>query len=108
MFTQTVYDHAWLVVPVGTVNTYKATAGWKNFKNIVEKGSEPTEIEDPNEEPKEGDLTGDGDVNGTDLVQLIEYVLTGKSDVKAADLNGDGVVNGTDLVMLVNMILGKQ
>lgn len=108
VFTQTVYDHAWLVVPVGTVNTYKATAGWKNFKNIVEKGSEPTEIEDPNEEPKEGDLTGDGDVNGTDLVQLIEYVLTGKSDVKAADLNGDGVVNGTDLVMLVNMILGKQ
>ena len=116
VFTQTAYDHAWLVVPVGTVNTYKATAGWKNFKNIAEKGSEPEEIEDPvdpnednpnEDKPKEGDLTGDGNINGTDLVQLIEYVLTGKSDVKAADLNGDGVVNGTDLVMLVNMIMGK-
>ena len=62
----------------------------------------------PNGSNKEGDLTEDGEVNGTDLVQLIEYVLTGRTDVKAADLNGDGQVNGTDLVKLVNMILGKE
>jgi len=102
-FTQTVYEQAILVVPVGKVSRFKNTNGWKNFQNIYEVGSEPQE-----DDKKEGDLTGDGEVNGTDLVQLIEYVLTGKSDVKAADLNSDGLVNGTDLVKLVNIILGKE
>ena len=41
-FTQTVYKNALLVVPKGTVETYKATKGWKNFYNIVEEGSEPS------------------------------------------------------------------
>ena len=104
VFTQTAYDQAWLVVPVGKVDTYKATAGWKNFKNICEEGSEPGGGSDE----IKGDLTGDGEVNGTDLVQLVKYVLQGSNDVKAADLNGDGEVNGTDLVILVNIILGKQ
>ena len=56
----------------------------------------------------EGDLTGDGIVDEIDLEKLIEYVLTGRSDVKAADLNGDGLVNGTDIVKLVNMNMGKE
>ena len=42
VFTQTVYKNALLVVPKGTVETYKATKGWKNFYNIVEEGSEPS------------------------------------------------------------------
>lgn len=41
VFTQTVYENALLVVPEGSVETYKATNGWKNFYNIVEEGSEP-------------------------------------------------------------------
>lgn len=57
---------------------------------------------------KKGDLSGDGEVNGTDLVQIVKLIVEGKSDVEAADLNGDGEVNGTDLVKLVNMILGKE
>lgn len=100
VFSVDAYQHSTLVVPVGAIEKYKATAGWKNFLDIVAEGSEQNE--------KEGDLTGDGEVNGSDLVQLIEYVLMGKSDVKAADLNGDGEVNGTDVVKLVNMILGKE
>lgn len=39
VFTQTAYEQTLLVVPVGTINTYKETAGWKNFYNIVEEGS---------------------------------------------------------------------
>lgn len=42
VFTQTVYENALLVVPEGSVETYKATNGWKNFYNIVEEGSEPS------------------------------------------------------------------
>ena len=104
VFSSETYNNAWLIVPVGTVETYKATNGWKNFKNICEEGSEPGGGSDE----IKGDLTGDGEVNGTDLVQLVKYVLQGSNDVKAADLNGDGEVNGTDLVILVNIILGKQ
>ena len=42
VFTQTVYENTLLVVPEGSVETYKATNGWKNFYNIVEEGSEPS------------------------------------------------------------------
>ncbi|MBP3789058.1 MAG: Ig-like domain-containing protein [Prevotella sp.] len=54
-----------------------------------------------------GDLTGDGQVNGTDLVALANMVLGKMDKTDAADLTGDGQVNGTDYVYLVNMVLGK-
>ena len=65
-------------------------------------------VKSKNASSKVGDLSGDGEVNGSDFVLLVKQILEGTADVKTADLNGDGVVNGTDLVMLVNIILGKQ
>ena len=107
-FPNDTYASGTLYVSKGTKSLYQSTDGWKNFKNIIEADLEPVGTEEPKEDDKKkGDLTGDGEVNGTDLVLLIEYVLSGRNDVKTADLNGDGLVNGTDLVMLVNMILGK-
>ena len=106
-FDEITYNTALLVVPKGTIKDYKVANIWKYFKNIVEESSEPDDTPQ-GDDKKAGDLTGDGEVNGTDLVQLVKYVLQGSNDVKAADLNGDGQVNGTDLVKLVNMILGKE
>ena len=55
-----------------------------------------------------GDINGDGEVNGTDLVALTNIIL-GKNEKKsAADVNGDGEVNGTDYVTLANIVLGKK
>jgi len=54
-----------------------------------------------------GDLNGDGQVTGQDLVTLTNYVLSNTYN-KAADLNNDGVVSGADYVIMVNMILGKN
>ena len=60
-----------------------------------------------------GDVTGDGVINGKDLVRLRKYLLTldettGKADVEislGADTTGDGVINGKDLVRLRKYLL---
>lgn len=59
----------------------------------------------PNE--KTGDLSGDGELNSTDLVMLVNMIMGNSAKTDAADLNNDGVLNSTDLVMLVNMIMGQ-
>ena len=55
-----------------------------------------------------GDVNGDGEVNGTDLVVLANIILEVSEDRPAADVNGDGEVNGTDFVVLVNIILQRS
>ena len=55
-----------------------------------------------------GDVNGDGEVNGTDLVVLTNIILEVSEDRPAADVNGDGEVNGTDFVVLVNIILQRS
>ena len=52
-----------------------------------------------------GDVNGDGEVNVTDLVPLVNMILGITQSNVAADVNGDGEVNVTDLVPLVNLIL---
>ena len=55
-----------------------------------------------------GDVNGDGQVNGTDLVVLTNIILGKSAKTDAADVNGDGQVNGTDYVVLVNIVLGRS
>ena len=55
-----------------------------------------------------GDVNGDGLVNITDVVCLVNYILHEDSTsiiLEAADLNDDGAINITDAVALVNLIL---
>lgn len=51
-----------------------------------------------------GDINGDGEVNGTDMVALVNVIM-GKAVYDNADINEDGAVNGTDMVALVNIIM---
>ena len=55
-----------------------------------------------------GDVNGDGMVNGTDLVALVNIIMGQQTGSNTADVNGDGTINGTDLVALVNKILNAQ
>lgn len=55
-----------------------------------------------------GDVNGDNEVNGTDLVALTNIILGRSERTSASDVNGDGEVNGTDYVKLTNIILGKK
>ena len=58
-----------------------------------------------------GDVTGDGQVNITDVTTLTNYLMgnTSLSIVEAnADLNQDGGLNITDLTMLINLIINSH
>ena len=52
-----------------------------------------------------GDVNGDGNVNGADIVAVINYVL---ADDIAGDMNGDGNVNGADIVAVINYVLNDS
>ncbi len=83
---------ATLYVPKGTLKAYQRTLGWNVPENIVEM--ENGELF--------GDLTHDGQVNGSDLEKLVGVITEGGND-NEADVNEDGIVNGTDAVTLVNL-----
>jgi hypothetical protein len=60
---------------------------------------------------QQGDANGDGQLDISDAVAIVNYLLSkaplDNSKLAAADVNGDGEVTITDAVMLVNMI-GSQ
>ena len=81
------YD-ATLYVPKGTVAKYKATQGWKNFKNIVEEGT-TTGIDDVEADNTLDTSKGIYDINGkrlsaTSLDELPSglYIINGKKVVR--------------------------
>ena len=54
-----------------------------------------------------GDITGDGDVDVTDLIRLKKYIADSSTELSAsADLNGDGIVDILDLIRLKKIIAG--
>ncbi|MCR5643698.1 MAG: hypothetical protein K6G32_10265 [Prevotella sp.] len=53
-----------------------------------------------------GDINNDGEVDVTDVVELIDMVLAGSND-PIGDINGDGEVDVTDVVELIDIVLGN-
>jgi hypothetical protein len=90
-----------LKVPESALEAYSTTSPWSNFTNIV------IMKDDTAPEVKQGDVSGDGEVNSSDLVALIDMML-GKSKMNdAADVNGDGKIDIADIVKLVNIMIYK-
>ena len=55
-----------------------------------------------------GDVNGDGNVDISDVVALVNIILNSSSDHQAeADVNSDGSIDISDVVALVNIILGQ-
>ena len=87
-FNSDTYSNGTLYVPKGTVAQYKATDGWKNFKNIVEEDS-ITAINDVEADNTLNTSNAIYDINGkrlsaTSLDELPSglYIINGKKVVK--------------------------
>ena len=59
-----------------------------------------------------GDVNNDGFVNVTDIVLIVNYVMSDAlptdADLLAMDFIADGIINVVDIVALVNIILGTD
>lgn len=58
-----------------------------------------------------GDANGDGEVNVSDIVEIVNYIMNKPSDkfvFAAADVNEDGEVNVTDIVKVVSIIMSAN
>ena len=87
-------QNATLYVPKGTARAYRETADWNRFTNIVERTNSY-------------DVNNDGVVNITDVVTLVNAILSSSTMLESNDVNGDRQVNINDVVKLVNVILGQ-
>ena len=59
---------------------------------------------------QKGDVNADGEIDISDVVALVNYILTGNADsihLEAANINDDDGIDISDVVGLVNIILGQ-
>ena len=53
-----------------------------------------------------GDTNGDGFLNVSDVVLIVQTILSGEYDL-FSDYNQDGIINITDVIGIINTILGE-
>mgnify|MGYP002623288496 CR=1 FL=1 len=76
---------------------------------VIETAEIP--VEPVGDELLMGDANGDGEVNVSDIVEIVNSILANPSDKfveAAANMNGDGEVNVTDIVLVVNIIMSAN
>ena len=83
-----------LHVPVGAKAKYEQTAGWKQFKTIIEDNEVVT---------LKGDVNGDGVVDVADIANIIDVMAQGTNNPQA-DVNGDGTVDVADIAAIIDIM----
>lgn len=76
-------------------------------KVMADTGEQSADIPDDTEYTVRGDVDGDGKVNITDVVSVIN-TIAGKETYANADVNGDNRIDITDVVIIINIIAGTN
>lgn len=114
---------AHLIVPIGSIDAYKAVEGWSHFGEYFELGDvnrdkvlDDTDLEaliiyvegtTPETFYEDmGDINGDGVVDEKDIKLLRDYLYP--PTYQLGDVNGDGAVNVLDVTTLVSYVLNEQ
>lgn len=70
------------------------------------------DVNEPEEDNKLGDVSGDGIINATDYTMIIRYIKgyeeLNSKQLLSADVNGDKTVNATDYTILIRYIKGYE
>ena len=101
IYPSTFSNYGTLHVLPGCKEAYSKANYWKNF----------TIVEDAVIEREPGDLNGDGEIDITDIVAVISYILDEAPegfDADAADVNKDGNIDIADIVSIIDLILTDE
>lgn len=86
--------------------------GTQDFEEI-EYRSEDFELEIL-KKYKRGDVNGDGEISGSDVVKVNKYIISGnkfeldENQLRNADVNLDGIVNSKDCMIIIGCVLGTD
>lgn len=77
--------------------------------NPDEPDADPNAPQDDVANAEKGDVNGDGEVNTTDAVMVINYYLGKITEISKSvgDMNNDNEINTTDAVSIINKYLNK-
>ena len=86
-------DEGFEEITLFTFKAYNGMAVYKIGRNVS-----------TDEPPVPGDVNGDGEVNISDISDIIDLILSGKV-TDSGDVNNDGEINITDINFVIDMIL---
>ena len=86
-------DEGFEEITLFTFKAYNGMAVYKIGRNVS-----------TDEPPVPGDVNGDGEVNISDISDIIDLILSGKV-TDSGDVNDDGEINITDINFVIDMIL---
>ena len=101
IYSSTFSNYGTLHVLPGCKEAYSKALYWKNF----------TIVEDAVIEREPGDLNGDGEIDITDIVAVVSYILDEAPEgfaADAADVNKDGNIDIIDIVSIIDLILTDE
>ena len=102
--TQSVYSElGWDFASIWYINNNTDYPDLKIYNDYQSQGHSFTGVP--------GDANGDGEVNVTDIVEIVNYIMHTPSEQfveQASDLNNDGEINVTDIVFVVSIIMQES
>ena len=90
-----------------TLEAYRDDLGWVCISGQILIGDNRDTINIVGEEHLTGDVNGDGNVDISDVVAVINTMAGDTTYQETADVNGDGNPDISDVVMIINIMAGE-